>query len=103
MTRHDPPNDPLRNEPQIDRHELPPTSAANTAHPNEDGGGAEHLAPDGSFLKPGYNSELDSLPLDVEPLPRSRLGNAVDARRLDGSVAIDDDDEAVLDQDEGLD
>ncbi|HWU50953.1 MAG TPA: hypothetical protein VN042_13805 [Asticcacaulis sp.] len=103
MTRHDPQNDLLRNEPQLDRHELPPTSAANTAHANDDGESAEHLAPDGSFLKPGYNSELDPLPLDVEPLARSRPGNAVDVRRLDGSVAIDDDDDAVLNQDEGLD
>lgn len=94
--------DPLRNEPQIDRHELPQTSAANTAFPN-DGGRAERLAPDGTFLKSGYNAELDPLPLDVEPLTRSRPGNAVDVRRLDGGIAIDDDDDAVLNQDEGLD
>ncbi|MGN6422290.1 MAG: hypothetical protein ACTHLA_03160 [Asticcacaulis sp.] len=103
MTQPDPPRpDPLRNEPQIKRHELPQTSAANTACPN-DGGRGERLAPDGTFLKSGYNSELDPLPLDVEPLARSRSGNAVDVRRLDGSVAINDDDDAVLGQDEGLD
>lgn len=99
MAPSDPPSpDPLRNEPQIKRQDLPPDSAANMAHPNDDGKAGEHVAPDGSFLKPGYNSELDPLPLDVEPLPQSRMGNAVDVRRLDGSVAIDDDDDKVLDQ-----
>lgn len=64
--------------------------------------GTETIAPDGTFLKPGYNTDLGALPLDVEPLPRSRFGSAIDVRKLDGTVAIDDDDDTILDQDEGL-
>ena len=64
--------------------------------------GGERIAPDGGFIKPGYNARIAPLPLDVEPLPRSRFGNAIDVRRLNGSVAVDDDDETILDADEGL-
>ncbi|WP_443750222.1 hypothetical protein [Asticcacaulis solisilvae] len=59
----------------------------------------ERQTPDG-LKKDGYNAGIE-IPVSVEPLPKSRMGQAVDVRTLKGEGVVDvhDDDDEILDQD----
>ena len=59
--------------------------------------GKERQTRDG-FRKDGYNAGID-VPVAVEPVAKSRPGQALDVRTLkaDGVVEIHDDDDEVLD------
>lgn len=58
----------------------------------------ERQTPDG-LKKDGYNAGID-IPVSVEPVAKSRLGQAHDVRTLtgDGVVEIHDDDDEMLDE-----
>lgn len=67
------------------------------AHKHDDREG-EHLSDEG-LKKDGYNSGIDK-PVSVEPVEKSRKGNALDVRTLtgDGVVEIHDDDDETLEE-----
>ncbi len=59
----------------------------------------ERLTPDG-LKRDGYNAGID-IPVSVEPLAKSRMGQALDVRALtgEGVVEVHDDDDEMLDED----
>jgi hypothetical protein len=59
----------------------------------------EAQTPDG-FKKDGYNAGVTT-PVSVEPIPKSRMGQAHDVRTMkgDGVVEVHDDDDEILDKD----
>jgi hypothetical protein len=54
---------------------------------------------DEGLKKDHYNAGID-MPVSIEPVPKSRPGNALDVRTLtgDGVVEIHDDDDEALDE-----
>jgi len=57
------------------------------------------------FKKEGYNSGMRGMPIDIEPVPDDRMGAAIDVRRMPDKGVVEvheDEDDVVLDEDEGL-